>query len=284
MLNNSDPRIYRLNPGDVLTDSFNYTVLDHVGGLTDIAVLTITINGTNDAPVAANDTGTALEAGGISNGTAGSNATGNVLSNDTDVDRSDTPAINGAVTAIRTGASEGSGTAGSVGTALAGLYGTLTINANGTYTYVVDNSNRTVEALNPGDSLSEAFNYTVRDSGGLTDIGVLTLSIQGANDAPVAANDTGSALEAGGTFNATPGNNATGNVLANDTDVDSKDTPPLNGTVLSFRTGDKEGSGTAGSVGSALQGIYGALTLNSGGFLHLCAQQQRSQDLQTQPR
>jgi hypothetical protein len=106
-----------------------------------------------------------------------------------------------------------------------------------------------VEALNPGDTLSEAFNYTLLDHpSGLTDSAVLMLTILGRNDAPVAIDDAGSALEAGGTSNGTPGANASGNVLTNDTDVDSNDTPSLNGIVASFRTGGTKGSGTAGTT------------------------------------
>jgi len=269
-VDNSKLVVDSLDARDTLRDTFNYSLLDHPGGLTDTAVLTIIITGANDAPVAVNDTGTALEAGGTRNGTAGSNATGIVLLNDTDVDAGDTPSLNGSVSAIRTGAVEGSGTAGSVGTGLAGLYGTLTINANGSYIYVVDNSNPTVDALDPGATLIESFNYTVRDRpGGLSDIGVLTITITGANDAPIANNDTGTALEAGGTLNGTAGSDASGNVISNDRDVDAADganlvAPPL-ATVLSIRSGDKEDLGNAGSLGAALAAAYGSLTLNANG-------------------
>ena len=64
--------------------SFTYTVTS--GGVTETATVNITVNAVNDAPVGVNDAGTATEAGGVNNGTAGSNATGNVLTNDTDVD------------------------------------------------------------------------------------------------------------------------------------------------------------------------------------------------------
>ena len=269
VVDNTNPVVDALDAGATLRDLFNYTLLDHPSGLTDTAVLTIILSGANDAPVAVNDTGTALEAGGTLNATAGSNASGNVLQNDTDVDDGDTPALNGSVSAIRTGAIEGAGTAGSVGTGLAGLYGTLTINANGSYLYVVDNSNPLVDALDPGASLSESFNYTVRDKGGLTDIAVLAITINGTNDAPVANDDIGTAVEAGGVANGTAGSDAKGKVIANDRDVDNRDGnnkgAPPEGTVVSFRTGDKEGSGTAGTLGSALLGTYGSLTLNVDG-------------------
>src|SRR5204862_3901185 len=70
-----------LNVGDTLTDSFTYQVSDGAGGFST-ETLTVTIHGTDDAPVAVADSGSANEAGI----TAGSDATGNVLANDTDVD------------------------------------------------------------------------------------------------------------------------------------------------------------------------------------------------------
>ena len=249
--------------GQTLSEAFTYTVRD-AAGLTDTAQLTITIDGRNDAPVGVDDAGSAIEAGGSANGTAGSNATGNVLSNDTDVDS----AGNGetkAVSAVRTGTEAGSGTAGTVGSSLTGTFGSLTLNADGTYTYVVDNNNAAVQALRvTGQTVSESFTYTVRDAAGLTDTAQLTITIDGRNDAPIAVDDTGSAVEAGGTANGTAGSNATGNVLTNDTDVDSVGNGETK-TVSAVRTGLEAGSGTAGTIGSALVGTYGSLTLNANG-------------------
>lgn len=48
----------------------------------------------------------------------------------------------------------------------AGLYGTLTLNANGAYTYTLNNSLSVVQALGQDESLSETFNYTVKDQHG----------------------------------------------------------------------------------------------------------------------
>ncbi len=42
-------------------------------GANDLAQLTITIQGANDTPVANPDAATAVEAGGLNNGTAGTN-------------------------------------------------------------------------------------------------------------------------------------------------------------------------------------------------------------------
>ena len=97
------------------------------------------------------------------------------------------------ITAIRTGSSEGGGTAGSVGAALTGTYGQLTINANGSYTYVANQA--AADALDPGDTVTDAFNYTVSDGNGEDDIAVLTITVVGINDDPVAQNDTGTVNE-----------------------------------------------------------------------------------------
>ena len=48
MVNEDDTAVQELNAGGTITDSFNYTVQDP-GGLTDTAVLTVTIKGANDA-------------------------------------------------------------------------------------------------------------------------------------------------------------------------------------------------------------------------------------------
>ena len=99
------------------------------------------------------------------------------------------------VTAIRVGSSEGSGTAGSVGSALTGTYGQLTIAANGSYTYVANQD--AADALDAGDVVTDTFNYTVSDGQGETDIAVLTITVNGINDAPVAQNDVGVIVEDG---------------------------------------------------------------------------------------
>ena len=66
-----------------------------------------------------------------------------------------------------------------------------------------------------------------------------------------------------------------GDVLGDDTDANS-DTL----TVASYRTGSSEGSGTAaGSVGSALTGTYGQLTLNANGSYTYVANQSAADDL-----
>ncbi|WP_295641009.1 Ig-like domain-containing protein, partial [uncultured Methylibium sp.] len=219
----------------------SYTVSD--GTATATGTLTLTVSPVNDAPVTVADTATAVEAGGVGNAIAGTNPAGNVLTNDTDVDAGDTRSVS----AFSFGA-----TSGTVGTGLAGAYGTLTLNADGSYSYVVNNANAAVQALRTAaNTLTEVFTYTVRDAAGATSSTTLTVTIQGSNDAPVATADTGSLLE-----NATLATTAATGVLANDTDVDSSDTRSV--SAVSFGV-------TGGTVGTALNGTYGTLTLNADG-------------------
>jgi large repetitive protein len=156
----ADSAVQFLGANDTKVDTFTVTAFD---GTTK--QISFTIHGTNDALVAVDDTGSATEAGGTNNGIAGTNATGNVLANDIDV-----PNASLAVTGSQ---------------AAPGAHGTLTLNVNGSYTYVVNNNDPAVQALNTGDTLTDLFTYTVQDSRGLTATAQVTITINGADDAPV---------------------------------------------------------------------------------------------------
>jgi VCBS repeat-containing protein len=177
----------------------------------------------NYAPTAVNDSGAATEAGGVNNGSGGSNATGNVLTNDAAGAITGSPVVDTkTVTSVRTGANEGSGTAGTVGSELQGQYGKLTLNANGTYSYCIDNNNLTVQALTAGSTLNESFNYTMVDNIGQSDSAVLAITITGANDnATITVNGTPDTAvsEAGGLANGSPGDSsASGDLDLSDVD------------------------------------------------------------------
>src|SRR5207237_129880 len=99
------------------------------------------------------------------------------------------------VTGIRAGAVEGAGASVAVGSPLAGAHGTLTISSSGAYSYVVNETDSAVQALQAGQSTTDSFNYTVSDGHGGSDTAVLTVTINGANDAPLAVDDSGSTTE-----------------------------------------------------------------------------------------
>ncbi|WP_212625520.1 VCBS domain-containing protein [Pseudomonas sp. PP3] len=254
-LDNSMAAVQALRVGNTLIDSFSYSVID-AAAATDIATLNITIEGRNDTPVAQNDVNTAIEAGGLGNATPGLNPSGNVLTNDSDVDgNGETLSVIG----VNQGAS-----VGVIGSGFAGAFGTLTLGADGNYTYVVNNNNPQVQALRTNaDVLSETFTYQIRDLAGATSTATLTITLRGANDNPLAVDDSTVAVEAGGTANGTPGVNPSGNVLTNDTDVDASDSK----TVTDIRTGSEAAGGTFTTLGTAqtLAGLYGTLTINANG-------------------
>ena len=174
-IDNTKPAVQALKAGQQVTEVFSYTGANTGATQSGSANLVITITGTNDAPVAVADTATAVEAGGTANGTAGTNPTGNVLTNDTDVDTGDTKTVS----AI---------SGGTVGVAKAGTYGSLTLNADGSYSYTLTQGNASVEALLPTSTpLTDTFTYTVKDSADATHTATLTVSITGANDKPTVA-------------------------------------------------------------------------------------------------
>ncbi|MGO4643276.1 beta strand repeat-containing protein, partial [Mesorhizobium sp. 2RAF45] len=242
--------------------SDNFTVTTSDGTASASTALNVTINGVNDAPIGVNDTGSATEKGGTANASGGANATGNVITNDTDVDSAGLT-----VSAIRTGGTEGAGMAGTVGSGLVGAHGTLTLQSNGSYTYVVNENDATVQALNTGGSTTDSFNYTVSD-GSLTDTAVLTVTINGANDAPV---NTVPGTQTTNEDTAKVFSSANGNQISifdpdNTTHTVTLSVPngaiTLNGTSgLSFTVGDGTAdgtmtfSGTDANINAALNGL-----------------------------
>ncbi len=236
--------------------AISFTVDD--GSLSStVATRSIAINTVNDTPIAVADTATAVEAGGTSNGTAGTNPTGNVLTNDTDVDAGDTKTVTGVLAGVQASASA------NVGSAVTGTFGSISIAADGSYTYTVDNSNASVQELRTtANTLQDVFTYTMRDAAGLTSTTQITVTIQGANDTPVSVVDTAIAVEAGGVGNATAGSNPTGNVLTNDTDVDSVgngETKAVTGVAAGTQ------ASASGNVATAVSGTYGSLSIAASG-------------------
>lgn len=207
-LDNSNPAVNALNNGQSLTDTFTYTVSDGHGG-TATSALTITIDGTTDAAhlVATPDTAT------IKEDALPNPISGNVLTNDADIDGHTLSVSNN-------------------GTYVLG-HGVLVINANGSYAFTLDNSNPAVNALNNGQSLTDAFAYTVSDGHGNGTSSTLTITITGTTDnrAPVTTADTNSVKED------TAPNPVTGNVLVNDSDPDGDTLSVTNGGTFTLNYG-----------------------------------------------
>src|SRR5258705_358091 len=153
-----------------LTDSFNYTMTD-AAGATSTATLTVTIHGANDAPVARSEEHNSKLHSLIPNVSPLLLPNNNVLSNDTDADS----VANGETKSVT---STGPQTC---------TYGSLSLAAF--FFLMIRRPPRST--LFPyttlfRSTLTDSFNYTMTDAAGATSTATLTVTIHGANDAPVA--------------------------------------------------------------------------------------------------
>src|SRR2546422_5717953 len=172
----------------------------------------VTVTGTDNAPVAVADLAAVKE------DTPPNPVSGNLLANDTDVDSLDTHTVSAVTGGIDNGT-----TITRVGT-----YGTLVVTkATGTYTYTLANGQ---EALAEGQQVTDVFTYTNSDNSGGSSSSTLTVTVTGTENAPGAVADLAAVKED------TPPNPVSGNLLANDTDVDITDTH----TVSAGARGDRK--------------------------------------------
>lgn len=145
-----------LSVGETIEHTVEYTVDDGNGG-TDTASLVITVEGVNDNPVANPDVNATDEATTVS---------GNVLDNDSDIDRLDSISVSAV-----------NGDAGAVGTEITLDSGALvTLNADGTYSY---DPNGAFDHLNTGDNATDSFSYSVSDGNGGTATTTVEITIDG---------------------------------------------------------------------------------------------------------
>ena len=159
-----------LAAGETRDVTFVYRVTDDgAGNLTDDATVTITVTGTNDAPVAQAGTNSATEDGAVVNGTL----------TETDADTSDTHTYS-----LVTGTSEG----------------TAVVNSNGSYTF---DPGSDFQDLALGETRDVTFVYEVEDNSGATSQETITITVTGTNDAPVAQAGANSATEDGAVVNGT---------------------------------------------------------------------------------
>ena len=157
-----------------------YTIQDEHGASSSSTV-TITVTGTNDGPVANHDAASTDENAAV---------TVDVLANDTDPD-------DGAILSlVSASAPAGQGSASVV----AG-------------NQVQFDPGTDFDHLDTGESAQVVVSYTIEDEHGAQATSTVTITVGGANDAPVAVDDAAATTE---------DDSVSGNVLANDTDVDGE--------------------------------------------------------------
>ncbi|WP_186436401.1 retention module-containing protein, partial [Cobetia crustatorum] len=149
--------------GDI-TDSFAVVVTDITGQSTsdslDIAILDTAPVANADTRNIGEDTTAALEGNVID----GANDTADTLGADATT-----------VTAV-----DGSTVTADAAAVVTGDYGTLTLEADGSYSYVLDTTNPAVQSLDDGESLADAFSYTITDADGDTSSTTLTITVDGS--------------------------------------------------------------------------------------------------------
>ena len=158
-LNNSHPAVNALNIGGQLADAFSYTMRDGDGSISS-NTLTVTINGTNDGPVANPDVKV------ISEDTL---AVGNVLDNDKDVDS--------AHSGLQVTRFWINGVERSAGSSISlDKVGDFTLLADGRYTFApVANYNGKVPSVS----------YEIQDPQGAKASSTLNITVNPKNDVPV---------------------------------------------------------------------------------------------------
>lgn len=203
--------------------------------------------------------------GDVTPGTSNSNDNGGTQ--DRDPDAGQTIVVQGVKAGTQSSVAA-IGTAG-VGSSISGLYGSLVINADGTYTYSLDDTNPVVNALKPGETLTEVFSYAINDGQGVnqtTAFSTLTITVNGENDPPVATDNTNSVTE----DSATP---ATGNVRTDGAADSDPDNVIAELSISGIRLGSEVAGGvmttvntaTDSSNGTQVTGLYGTLTIGADG-------------------
>ena len=170
--------VQSLKAGESHNEVFSVQVSDGLGGV-DTQQVTVTVTGSNDAPVlsfaSGNDVGAVQEDTTLS-------ASGQFSSSDIDHAATATWSIAGSNT---------------------GSYGSIAVDSSGQWTYTLANGTdgvaSAVQSLKAGESHNEVFSVQVSDGLGGVDTQQVTVTVTGSNDAPVlsfaSGNDAGNVQE-----------------------------------------------------------------------------------------
>ena len=238
-----------LDQGDEAEVKISYTV--EANGQQATGVITITINGINDTPVANDDVNSVNEGGTIDRASV-QNSNLRVVDNDVDADADDNSGENDfKVTGFASGLEDLKDETLNTFTTIPangsetidGNYGTLTMHSDGSYSYSAE-MNAAIDSTTA--PLKDTFRYRIEDPQGgknynaqgsststdpdLNSIGELIITINGVddvNDAPVTTADTGQVYE---NFTLTVANDAVAN--------DGYSTSPFDGDFEIAADGD----------------------------------------------
>ena len=267
-LDNANPVVNALKTGDTLTEVFSYTLADP-GALSDVAQLTITIDGVTDGgpsitPVdgngAATGETTVFEAGLTTVADTSETGTGSItLSADDGLDSlridgtlvtlAQINALGTTPVTITTSKGELTLTGFTVDTTVGGIPTSGTLD----YTYTLS-ADQTTPGVNES---TDVLALEINDAGGSSASGTLTIRI--VDDQPSANADTNSVNEG---FTTAP-TTTSGNVFAAGSAGDAADR--LGADVVPGPVSHVSFGATPGTLGAPLAGAYGSLTLAANG-------------------
>ena len=163
-----------LAPGQSTTDSFDYAISDP-SGETDIATVTITVLGVNDAPTASNDSFTGSEDAALDIDLFAANPS--LADSDPDGDNfTVTRVISGNNVILLGGQADGTGVAAAIAGSAGGVF---TVAADGTANF---NPNDEFDDLAVGETRVTEITYQINDGNGETDTAVASYTVIGEND------------------------------------------------------------------------------------------------------
>jgi VCBS repeat-containing protein len=150
----------------VATDTFTYAISDRHGA-TATAIVTLSITGANDPPVARDDRFTTNEDAVLRGNVLLDNGNGR----DTDPDVNDKLSVTGFDALSRLGAR-------------------IAVRPDGTFDYDPSIAPK-IQALGAGETEDDRFTYTIGDGYGGTDTASVSITVHGLNDVPMASDDFG---------------------------------------------------------------------------------------------
>ena len=237
-----------LAANETLTIVYDVTATDN-SGVSLTRPVTITITGTNDAPVLAAD------ASGPHTVTEGLNTTGTFVF--TDVDLTDHHTVSTSVTSATWsgGATLPSGVAAALAGALSATVSDGTGPGSGSVAVTFSAADSAFDFLAAGQTLKITYNVTLADNSGVSSSQPVTFTVTGTNDAPVI---TAQDLIGAVTEQITPSGNLTDSGTITFTDVDLTDvhlvsatgTPigSVLGTLTAVKNSDTTGTGAGGQL------------------------------------
>lgn len=169
-LDNSLAATQALKEGEVVTQTYIARATDDFGAWVD-QTLTITIHGTNDAPVisssAAQASGVVREQGNNDDGSVSSgmaSVSNRIIASDADRDATRVYELEGSVST---------------------RYGSIALNRDtGEWTYTLNNTLVATQNLREGQSVQERYTVRVTDDRGAQVRQTITVTVEGSNDAP----------------------------------------------------------------------------------------------------